>query len=119
MFVSKAHHREVVALLREQLKEAQTERDWYRRTFYTNSGFRYPQEETPNPPAPLLTPQVQEIDDRKRFRLDRSQWTTNDDALFQEHWVPEYTASQKPHDEIEYWYHEEYGHQPPSVAWQG
>ncbi len=119
MFVTKAHHAEVVRLLREELQRALAETAWYRRTFFANHGFHYPTEEAAMvAPSPSPQPVLSETEQRKTFRLDRSEWTSADAKLFQEFWEPEFTKQSKPFDEIEYWYYEAYGHSPPSQAWQ-
>lgn len=117
MFVTKAHHAEVVERYKAELAHTRGELEWYRKTFFSNHGFHYP-EAAQSDVSPVPQPIVSEIDERKRFRLNREEWTQSDDGLFREFWVAEYDKTGKPPDEVEYWYKQEYGQAPPSQAWQ-
>lgn len=125
MFVTKAHYNAVIAELRAQIKDRDcrlaselAEKDFYRRTFLANNGFRYPVEEQPKQVAPIPVVEVDEVTKRKTFRLRRDEWTNGDNDQFSKVFVP-YTVEQgTPPDECEWAYHKEYGDMPPSVAWR-
>lgn len=116
--ITRKHHEEVVALYEQRLQELRAEMAWYRKTFFSNHGFHYPEEEKAIHAPAVPQVMVSEVERRKTFRVDRTEWTDNDASLFSEFWEAEREQKGHPFDESEYWYHREYGNSPPSMAWQ-
>ena len=117
-FVSQATHETIVKLLQDRIGELQTERDFYRKHFLERSaGVRFP-----DPIAPQQVTAVQpqqrplsEVELRKTFKLDRSDWTDDDREFFEDYWAKP-QAGRIPNDELDYWYRERYGNQLPVQA---
>jgi hypothetical protein len=123
VFISKSSHDEIVALYQARLADAEKrmaylegERDYYRDAWLTRLGLKppipRPSEVTAiSPSAPVTVPS--EVEQRKTFRLDKTEWSLDDHEWYDDYHVIDALKEGKPQDELEYWYYQDYGNRKP------
>ena len=115
MFVSRRTHEFIIGLFQKRIDELTEERDFYRRSYLETTGRRFP-----DPPQPAAVTAIQseirpqsEIELRKTFRLDRSDWSSDDYDFFQDYWKSPARARGIPDDEMDFWYAQAHGNKLP------
>lgn len=109
-----------LALLNERLADTTAERDFYRKHFLEKvAHVKFPETLLPLPVVttalvPVTAPN--EIEQRKSLRLDRSDWTIDDREIYERYWCQPQRAKGVPDDELDYWYHKQYGNQYPLLT---
>lgn len=110
-----SQHELVLAQLKARIAELELERDFYRAEFLKKVGVLFP---VPVIPTTVTSEPaaINQIVERKAFRLDKSDWTTEDHEWFREHWVEPETKRGMTADEADYWYFERFRDQKPLEA---
>lgn len=115
-FISRRSHEEIIAQLQARIEELGDERSFYRDKLMERVGLTF----SPLPVVPT-TPTgeavtINQVIERKGFRLDKSDWTTEDYDWFREEWLEPQVARGMPADEADYWYFERFRDQKPLEA---
>jgi hypothetical protein len=123
VFLSQRSHDRIVALYEMRLEESarryedlRLERDFYRQAWLERLGLEFPVPKPAEvtaitPSAPVRVPS--ELEERKTFRLDKSEWTVDDHAFYDDYHARPMLKSGTPADELEFWYAQRYGSQLP------
>jgi len=123
MFISRSSHNQVVALYEARLEEHRRryedicrEMEFYRNAWLERLGLKFPvprpdQVTAINPSAPVTVPD--ELTQRKTFKLDKSEWTVDDHAFYNDYHAKPILQKGTPAEELEYWYYQAYGNQLP------
>lgn len=115
-FLSRYSHDQVIAQLQARIDELVAERNFYRDRLMERVGLTFPSAPIipTTPGAESVT--VNQIVERKSFRLDKSDWTKEDHEWFREEWLEPQVAKGMTTDEADYWYFERYRDQRPLEA---
>lgn len=110
-----AQHELVTNQLQARIADLETERGFYREEFLKKVGVLFPQLVIPTTVTgdPVT---INQIVERKGFRLEKSDWTQEDHQWFREHWIEPERARGMAADEADYWYYERYRDQRPIEA---
>lgn len=115
-FLSRSSHDAIIAPLEARIEELKAERDFYRDHFLKKVGAIFPV-------APIIPTKatgeevtINQVVERKGYRLDKSDWTTEDHDWFKSEWLEPQVAKGMPADEADYWYFERYRDQKPLEA---
>lgn len=115
-FLSRRSHEEIVAQLQARIEELGAERSFYRDKLMERVGLTF----SPSPIVPTMPTgeavMINQVVERKGFRLDKSDWTTDDHDWFREEWLEPQIARGMPADEADYWYFERFRDQKPLEA---
>jgi hypothetical protein len=126
VFISRRSHSEIIALYEARLKEAE-KREAYLEgelVFYPNAWLERlglkppipkPAEVTAvTPSAPITVPS--ELEQRKTFQLDKSEWTVDDRQFFEDYWLRPNVKKGMPPEEVEYHYYQAHGNHLPMTV---
>jgi hypothetical protein len=114
-FLSRSSHEAICRSLQLQIAELVAERDFYRAEFLKKVGVLFPVPVVPTKVTgePVLLNQVIE---RKAFRLDKSDWTQDDRDWYRDEWMAPQVSAGMPADEADYWYFERFRDAKPLEA---
>jgi hypothetical protein len=123
VFLARTTHNEIIGLYEARLREAEArladmsaERNFYRNAWLERLGLKFPiprpaEVTAITPSAPVTVPS--ELEQRKTFRLDKSEWTMDDHELYEDYWVKPALQKAVPLEEVDYHYHQTHGNQLP------
>ena len=123
MFIARSSHNQIVALYEARLEESRRrydelcrERDFYRQAWLDRLGLKFPipkpaEVTAITPSTPVTVPS--ELEQRKTFRLDKSEWTVDDHQFYNDYHVTPSAKEGVPSEEMDYYYFQKYGNQSP------
>jgi hypothetical protein len=127
VFISRSSHDQIVTLYETRLDEQKRhyearlahiegELSFYRNAWLERLGLKFPiprpaEVTAISPLAPVTVPSERE--ERKTFRLDKSEWSLDDRDWYNDYHVADAIKEGKPQDELEYWYYQYYGNRKP------